>query len=237
MKIVAIGGGKLALKQTLAIDRVVVDLVGRKRPRALFIPTASGDDEEYEQSFRRTYADELGCKVDCLKLLYPGGDRSNLKKRILAADLIYVGGGNTLRMMKLWRKLGVDRMLRTAGNQGTVLAGLSAGAICWHRWGHSDSMSFSSEEAWSYVRVRSLGFLPHLFCPHLDGEKRHDSLVEMLGRYRNLTVACNNNAAIYYDGTRATCITSRTRARTHVYRPVAGGLEICKYRDGETVEL
>ena len=81
MKIIAIGGGKLALKQTLAIDSVVVDLVGRKHPRALFIPTASGDDEEYEQSFRRTYADELGCKVDCLRLLYPSGDRSNLRKR------------------------------------------------------------------------------------------------------------------------------------------------------------
>jgi len=237
MKIISIGGGKLALRQTLPIDRFVVSLARRKRPRALFIPTASGDDAEYCEIFDRIYGGKLNCQVDCLKLLGRNGERKHLAKRILAADLIYVGGGNTMRMMKLWRKIGVDKLLRRAGRQGTVLTGLSAGAICWHRWGHSDSMSFSADDRqWSHIRVRSLDFIPHLYCPHLDGEKRHDSLVAMLRR-GEMAVACDNNAAIFYGPHGARCLTSRKRARTHVYRKSREGVSVTSYQDGETIDL
>lgn len=237
MKIISIGGGKLALRQTLPIDRFIVKLTRKKRPRALFIPTASGDDADYCEIFDRIYGTKLNCQVDCLRLLGRNGERKQLSKRILAADLIYVGGGNTMRMMKLWRKLGIDKMLRKAGHQGTVLTGLSAGAICWHRWGHSDSMSFSAgNRPWSHIRVRSLDFIPHLYCPHLDGEKRHDSLVAMLRR-GEMAVACDNNAAIYYGPHGARCITSRQRAGTHVYCKAREGVSITSYHDGETIDL
>ena len=54
-----------------------------------------------------------------------------LRELVRSQDVIYVGGGNTLRMMTLWRRRGVDRLLVAAAEAGTVLAGISAGAICW----------------------------------------------------------------------------------------------------------
>ena len=178
MQIVAIGGGHLKKRETLPIDRFVVELTGRRRPRAVFIPTASGDAEEYCHVFDRIYGERLGCRTDWLRLLASPEDRETAEEKIEAADLVYVGGGNTLRMMKLWRRLGVDRMLESAGNRGTVLAGLSAGAICWHDYGHSDSRSFSGKSSWSYIRVRGLGFRPVIFCPHLDAEKPEEAVFQ-----------------------------------------------------------
>ncbi len=237
MRIISIGGGKLALRQTLPIDRFIVGLTRKKNPKALFIPTASGDDAEYCEIFDRIYGRKLNCQIDCLRLLGRHGERKKLANRILAADLIYVGGGNTMRMMKLWRKIGVDKLLKRAGRQGTVLTGLSAGAICWHRWGHSDSMSFSAgDRPWSHIRVRSLDFIPYLYCPHLDGEKRHDSLAAMLRRGET-AIACDNNAAIFYGPHGARCITSRQRAQTHVYHKSGNEVVVRSYRDGETIDL
>ena len=68
-KIVAIGGGELRKLQTLRIDRRIVELTGRARPRALFIPTASQDSENYIATFRRVYGDKLGCKIQIFLLI------------------------------------------------------------------------------------------------------------------------------------------------------------------------
>ena len=118
-----------------------------------------------------------------------------------------------------------------------IVVGISAGAICWHEWGHSDSRSFSGRPDWPYVRVKGLGFLPGLFCPHLDGEARSDSLAEMVQKHGDRTVACDNNAAVYYDGPAAVCVSSRKRARSHVYERRAGEVAVRSYRDGEALDI
>src|SRR5512143_3488874 len=197
MNIISIGGGSLKKKQTLPIDRYIVKLTGKKAPRALFIPTASGDPQDYCESFDRVYGGVLGCRTDHLLLYRRPEDRTKAAKKIASADLIYVGGGNTLRMMKMWRRFGIDRMLIKAGRSGTVLAGLSAGAICWHEWGHSDSRAYSGRKKWSYIKVRGLGLLPGLYCPHLDGEKRDASFRAMVVQERMTGIACDNFAAIH----------------------------------------
>jgi dipeptidase E len=63
----------------------------------------------------------------------------------LGADIIYVGGGNTLKMMTLRRKLGVDKALQQALKKDIILSGLSAGSICWFDYGNSDSRKFTSK--------------------------------------------------------------------------------------------
>ena len=157
-KIVAIGGGDMASLETRAIDERVVELTGADKPRALFVPTASYDRVSYWEDFRRVYGDTLGCETDVLYLLGVNPSTEELEEKILSAHLVYVGGGNTLKMMRRWRRLGVDAVLREAHDKGIVLAGLSAGCICWFSWGHSDSMSFyhpdelelrQSEGAWN----------------------------------------------------------------------------------------
>ncbi len=237
MNIIAIGGGSLKKKQTLSLDRFIVRLTGRKSPRALFIPTASGDDEEYCRAFDRIYGAMLGCRTDHLLLYRRPEDRTAAAKKIGAADLIYVGGGNTLRMMKTWRRFGIDRLLIRAGRRETVLAGLSAGAICWHAWGHSDSRAYSGRKNWSYIKVRGLGLRPGLYCPHLDSEKRHASFKKMVARDRMTGIACDNFAAIHYTDSGAICVAARKRARVHIYRSSDGHVSVKSYRNGEMIHM
>ncbi len=237
MNIIAIGGGSLKKMQTLSIDRHIVKLTSRKSPRALFIPTASEDDEEYCEAFDRVYGRLLGCRTNHLLLYRKPEDRAAAATKIKSADLIYVGGGNTLRMMKMWRRFGIDRLLVKAGRRGTVLAGLSAGAICWHEWGHSDSRAYSGGKNWSYIKVRGLGLRPGLYCPHLDAEKRHASFKRMVAKERMTGIACDNFSAVHYSDAGASCVTARRKARVHIYRYSNGHVTIRSYRNGERIEL
>ncbi len=237
MNIVAIGGGSLKKAQTLPIDRAIVKLTGKKHARALFIPTASEDDREYCESFDRVYGKMLGCRTDHLLLYRRPADRASAAGKIASADLIYVGGGNTLRMMRIWRKFGIDRMLIRAARKNRVLAGLSAGAICWHEWGHSDSRAYSGKKNWDYIKVKALGLRPGLYCPHLDSEKRHQSFVNMVIRERMTGIACDNFAAIHYDDSGARCLAARERARVYLYTASDGQVTIRSYTHGARIEL
>jgi dipeptidase E len=236
MNIIAIGGGSLKKKETLPIDRQIVKLTGKSSPRALFIPTASGDPEDYCGTFDAVYGDLLGCRTDHLLLYRRPGDRARAAEKILAADLIYVGGGNTLRMMKFWRKLEIGELLVKAGKRGTVLAGLSAGAICWHDWGHSDSMAYSGKKKWSYIKVRALGLRPGLYCPHLDNEKRHASFKAMVASEKSAGIACDNMAAIWYHGAEASCITAQKKAGVHIYTVQKGHVSIATFKNGDRID-
>ena len=98
--------------------------------------------------------------------------REQIRTKISSADIIHVGGGNTLLMMRIWRRLGVDHLLEAAYQDGTVLAGISAGSICWFDSGHSDSMSFYNPRKWKYINVRGLGLLKGHPLPAL---QQHDA--------------------------------------------------------------
>jgi dipeptidase E len=221
-KIVAVGGGDIRQLETLPIDRQIVRLTGHKRPSALFIPTASSDSREYWEFFRSAYEGELRCHADVLYLLGERPDPKEVARKIRAADLIYVGGGNTLKMMRRWRLLGVDRLLLQAYRRGTVLSGLSAGCLCWFAWGHSDSMCFYHPDDWDYVRVRGLGLISALGCPHYDGEKRDQSFQKMVKRNGDLGIALDNNAALEIVDGRYRIITSS---------PNAGAYQVSRNRD------
>jgi len=116
LRILAIGGGELWNGETLPLDRRACELTGKRRPSALFIPTASDDAEGYIHAFARVYR-EIGCHVESLRLL-DKPERGEITEKIRAADLIYVGGGNTLRMMQIWRRSGTDEELRRAAKRG-----------------------------------------------------------------------------------------------------------------------
>ncbi len=174
-KIVAIGGGEIGRPgfpvETTSIDKEIIFLSGKKRPKLLFIPTASSDSESYFEVVKQHFGKRLGCETDVLYLIKNRQQKNEIEKKILGSDIIYVGGGNTLKMMKIWRKLGVDKMLLKARNKGIVLSGVSAGAICWFSFGLSDSLLFSNKNA-PMIRVRGLNFVQHLFCPHYNFEKK-----------------------------------------------------------------
>ncbi len=169
-KIVAIGGGEIKYLETILLDREIVRLTGKKHPRALFIPTASGDAEGYVETFHKVYGKRLGCRTDALLLTKEKYSRDELQKKILSSGLIYVGGGNTSKMIKHWRLLGIDKILKVAWDKGIVLSGLSAGAVCWFRYAFSDSRKISNPEA-PYIAVRCLDFIDATVCPHFRSRK------------------------------------------------------------------
>ena len=199
-KIVAIGGGDLSTLATEPIDRTIIELSGKSKPHALFIPTASSDSEEYWDAFDRAYRQAYGCTSDVLYLLGDPPAPEEIAGKINRADIVYVGGGNTLKMMRRWRRLGVDALLRDAYTKGAVLCGVSAGAICWFESGHSDSMSFYSPEDWDYIAVTGMGLLKGLACPHYNGETagilRRRSFHDMVKKKRSAGIAIDNDCAI-----------------------------------------
>lgn len=186
-----------ATPQTMAIDEEIVRLSGKSHPRMLFIPTASLDDAAYCERFRSHFGERLACRTQELLLYRDKLTRAEIKSKILGTDIIYVGGGNTLRMMNLWRKLGIDKMLNQARKKGVVLSGLSAGSICWFRQGNSDSRKFADQSNKTLIKVRGLDFVDTLICPHYDVEKhRQAALKTMMSRTRGIAIALQNCSAI-----------------------------------------
>ena len=203
-RIVAIGGGDLRTLATEPIDRAIIELTGRASPNVLFVPTASSDSPEYWQAFDHAYRVEYGCRTDVLYLLGSPPPPVRIAAKVRWADVVYVGGGNTLKMMRRWRRLGVDRLLREAYAARTVLCGTSAGAICWFDRGHSDSMSFYRPDRWDYIAVTGMGLLPGLACPHYDGDTagvpRRAHFHEMLARKGGPGLAIDNDCAVAFGG-------------------------------------
>jgi dipeptidase E len=214
-KIVAIGGGEISDQETAAIDQRIIELTGKTKPNALFIPTASSDASGYIETFETYYGKHFGCQTRILKLVENPPVFAEMAAMVLNSDLIYVGGGNTYKMMKLWRRLGLDDVLAQAASRGIILSGLSAGAICWFRYGHSDSRSFSSNPNWDFIRVRGLGFINAVFCPHYHFEKRENSLSEMIAKRGGIGIACDNNAAIEIIGERYRILTSTSDGKAY----------------------
>ena len=195
-KIIAIGGGEIGKYETLAFDREIVALTGKKHPKALFIPTASGEAPGYIETFNRVYGKRLGCKTDALLLLKRRPDVKELKEKVLGSDLVYVGGGNTLMMMRRWRAVGLDKVLLEAYSKGVVLSGLSAGSICWFEYGHSDSVKFYHPDNWDYIKVKGLGLIKGINCPHFSDEERRRDFSMFMKKHAGVGIAIDSRAAL-----------------------------------------
>ena len=200
MQVVAIGGGEIHQQETLPIDRFIVRLTKKRVPRVLFIPTASDDSTDYIDNFRSIYELQLGCSVKTLTVANTNIDE-NIVDRVAEADVIYVGGGNTRKMMQRWESIGLDKILTQASHESKILCGLSAGAICWFESGFSDSERFTDDgSGWNYAEIPGLGLLSGMFCPHLDSENRLLPLVEYLSDKDRAVYASSDGTAVYSDG-------------------------------------
>jgi dipeptidase E len=142
----------------------VFGLARARRPKVLFLPTASGDSADYLLTFYQQLAG-----VDCEPSHLPLFDRTtdDASSVIAAQDVVIVGGGNTANMLAIWRLHGVDRALRDAYARGTILTGWSAGCLAWFEGGVTDS--FTPELG---PLRDGLGLLKGSACPHYDSEER-----------------------------------------------------------------
>ena len=218
-KIVALGGGEIGRPgypiETTEIDREIIHLSGKENPALLFIPTASGDSKSYYEVVKQHFGYRLGVNTDVLYLLREKPDIKEIRQKVNKADIIYVSGGNTSRMMRAWRKAGVDILLNQAYEKGKVLSGISAGAICWFRWGNSDSRKFTTPDA-GLVRVSGMGLINALFCPHYDFEEdRKPRLKSMMKKVPGIAIAVDNCCAIEIIADKYRIISSKPSANAY----------------------
>ncbi|WP_122089896.1 Type 1 glutamine amidotransferase-like domain-containing protein [Halalkalicoccus subterraneus] len=166
--IVAIGGGEIAREETKPIDQYICDTTDSKVPRALFVPTASGDAVGYRDLFDNYYGDVLGCQTRHLVLHDKKVEKEQIYSDIDWADVVYVGGGSLPLLISCWREYDVDQLLYEAYQEGTIMAGLSAGAMCWFASGLSDSI-----DGTEFTLVECLNWIENLACtPHATSERR-----------------------------------------------------------------
>ncbi len=170
--IIAIGGGGFGRNPSIGvIENYILNQSTKKRPKICFIPTATGDDEAYKVNFYSTFT-----KFDCEPTHLDFFKRTpNLEKMIMKQDIIFVGGGNTMSMLAVWEKWGLDKILKQAYDNGTVMSGVSAGAICWFDKGITDSWAEKLQ------LMNCLNFVKGVCCPHYDEEsERRPTLHKLL---------------------------------------------------------
>ena len=220
-RIVALGGASLLPGSTDGpLHQYLLDLTGQAYPRVCFLGTASGDEPGYRAAFygwfgRRAQSTDLG--------LFDRRVR-DIEAFLLEHDLIYVGGGNTANMLAVWRTHRVDVALRRAWEAGVVLAGPSAGAVCWFESGTTDSFGPQLE-----ALTGALGFLPGSFCPHYDSEShRRPRYLELVGSGElPAGYAADDGVGLLFNGTDLTEIVAvlpETRAY-RVERTGSGGAD------------
>ncbi len=169
--IVAIGGGGFGRSLgSLVIEKYIISLVTKKRPKICFIPTASGDNDLYKLNFYRAFS-KLGCITSHIDFF---SRTENLEEKVLNQDIIYVGGGNTKSMLAVWKEWNLNEILHNAYEKGIVMSGVSAGAICWFDKGITDSFADKLEI------IDCLGFVKGIACPHFDEEKEREPFVNTL---------------------------------------------------------
>jgi peptidase E len=162
-RILAMGGGGFTSgERSPALDRFVLDLTGKRVPRVCFLPTASGDQREQLVRFYERFS-AWRCETTTLSLFHLGRDRIDPRQVLLSQDAIYVGGGSMRNLLAIWREHRLDAVMKEAWEAGIVLAGLSAGAMCWFQGGIS--VSGGAPEP-----VPGLGLLPHSLSVHRNSE-------------------------------------------------------------------
>lgn len=222
--IVAMGGGGFSMEpENTLLDDYVLSLARRQPARVCFLPTASADSSTYTIRFYRAFAGRC-IPTDLTLWASPTLPRqpeltSQIGEFLAEQDVIYVGGGDTANLLVLWRVHGVDVALRRAWENGAVLAGVSAGMLCWFKGGITDSFG-------GFAPLNDgLGFIDATACPHYDGESERRPLYEqaiaggMPGGY-----AADDGVALHFHGTELVgAISSRPGAGAYHVLPDGRG--------------
>ncbi len=203
------------------LHEFILRLTGKDRPRVLFLGTGVGDDAGYIVSFYQTYHADR-CVPFHLRLF----QRSvrDLRSFVLGCDVIHVSGGNTANMLDVWRRQGLDSVLREAWAGGAVMTGGSAGGICWFEGGTTDS--YGPDLA---VLPEGLGLIPGSFCPHYDAEDQRQPLFQQAVLSGELPAGygVDNLASVHFHGTEFAGVVSSV--------PSAGAVRVSA-ADGQVTE-
>ncbi len=189
--IIAIGGGGFGRNNSShLIEKYILKLTEKDCPKVCFLPTATGDDDSYIVRFYSTFTD-LNCiptHIDFFKRTI------DIHNHIMKQDVVFVGGGNTKSMLAIWNDWGMSKLLNDAYNEGVVMSGVSAGAICWFTNGITDSWQ-------NDLRILPcLDFINGTCCPHYDEEPSRIPYVKKILHTKKITncISIQGGAAIHF---------------------------------------
>lgn len=209
------GGGGFSMEPANPLlDNFVLSLAKRQPPHVCFLPTASGDSPSYVARFYRALSGR--CVASDLTLIDSALPRrpsstNDIEAFVRDQDVFYVGGGNTVHLLALWRAHGLDRLLRNAWINGAILCGVSAGMNCWFSASITDGFGALAP------LVDGLGLLPGSACPHYDGDEGrravfHRAIEEGLPP----GYAADDGAGLHFGGDRLVeVVTSRQTAKAY----------------------
>lgn len=218
--VVATGAGQRMMARAAdPLHDFILGLTGKPQPRVLFLGTATGDDPGYIVSFYETYNSDR-CRPFHLRLFDRG--ITDLRAYILSMDVVHVGGGNTANMLDVWRRQGVDAILREAWENGAVMTGGSAGAICWFEGGTTDSYGPTLQ-----ILPEGLGFVAGSCCPHYDAEDQRQPLFQRAIQKGELPAgyAIDDLVSLHFHGAQLVEAVS-SQADGRAYRVAAAGDEV-----------
>lgn len=205
-QIIAIGGLTEPEENQLLYEYLVASSA-KPRPRICFVTTAQGDNSDSLLLLYSAFS-KLECQPSHLSLLFP--ESAEIRGVVMNHDIVFVGGGNTKNMLAIWREWKFDEILREAYDQGTLMAGWSAGAICWFEQGLTDSIPGL------LTPLDCLGWLPGSCTPHYDYEPERPPTYQKLIAERKLKpgIAIEDGAALHYiDGKLSKVLSSRPNAK------------------------
>jgi peptidase E len=214
-RILAIGG---AANVRRVLPKYLIALTAKPNPVIVYLPTAGGDAPAGIVRWYETM-NELECRPRHLRMFIGSKTTKKFEDTLLNADAIFVGGGNTLNMLAIWKAHGVDKILRQAWERGIVLCGESAGMICWFEQGITDSRPEK------LTAMECLGFLKGSACPHYSAERdRKPTYHKMIlsGELKS-GIACDDGAAVLFEGDRlARAVNIFPKAKAYRVRREAG---------------
>lgn len=210
-------------RHTVPFLRYMANATAKETPKMCFIPTASGEDQAYIDSFYEVCS-KLNVIPHVLSVWINSYDqKETFEELILGMDAIVVGGGNTLNMLAIWKAQGIDSALKKAYDNGVVLGGGSAGSLCWFNAGTTDSRPKELSI------VNGMGFIDKSHCPHYNSEPYRRPLYHknILSGKLSDGYACDDRSAIHFmDG--------------EVYTSISLDSENCSYhvseKDGKIIE-
>ena len=188
-----IGGGNTrgGVWETKNIDLEVVKMTNKEHPNFLFVGLASSFADSYYDAMKNIYK-SLGCECQYLKKKNIINNRDIVENKIKNADIIYIGGGDTIKLLSELKEYNLTDLFIEAANNNTVIAGISAGAIMWCKEGYSDSLKLRGESD-KYDFINGLGYLDIIFSPHHSLEKYNEMIGEIDER---IVYSLENNTAL-----------------------------------------
>ena len=207
-------------------------LTGKKRPKLLYLPTASADGQSGIIGWYKSCA-----PIDVYPLVQESFIASSRQSQsweeiLLSVDGIVASGGNTLNQQAIWKAQAVDVILRQAWDRGIVLGGASAGSLCWFEEGTTDSRPKQ------LTTVKCLGFLKGSHCPHYDREPDRRPLYQKLIASGEMKpgYACDNDAGIYFEDNEVKRVVATRKGARVYYVSASSGQAIERILEPDIIE-